>query len=71
MSYKDHLKSKGFRYNKDKEKWVKGKGWGKSYSVSMLMKGLFEINDSGNVVFSDFVNSFEEFKTLIKKYINE
>jgi hypothetical protein len=69
--WKEYLIDQGFKYNEVNEDFRKGKGWGKSYSVSMLMKGLFEINDSGNVVFSNFVNSFEEFKTLIKKYINE
>jgi len=71
MNWKDYLTSKGFIYNEKKDSWIKGKGWGKSYSVSMIMKGLFEIKDAGDVVFSDYVNSLEEFKELIKKYIDE
>jgi hypothetical protein len=71
MNYKHHLSIKGFIYNKEKNHWVKGKGWGKAYKVYMVMKGLFEIKDAGKIVFSDFVKTFEEFKELIKKHTDD
>lgn len=67
--WKEYLIDKGFKYNEVNEDFRKGIGWGIALSVSMIMKGLFEIRKGEEVLFSDFVQSFDQFKKLINKHI--
>ena len=67
--WKQYLISKGLTYNEKEKSYNKGLGWGRTLSVSMLMKGLFEIKVGEEVLFSDFVQSFDQFKTIIDKHI--
>ena len=69
MSYKEYLSSEGFIYSKKNEAWIKGCGWGKSIKVVHLIKGLFEVTKGDEIIYSDFIKSFEEFKEIIKKAI--
>tara|TARA_R110000744_G_scaffold197342_1_gene316604 strand:- start:54 stop:266 length:213 start_codon:yes stop_codon:yes gene_type:complete len=67
MSYKEYLSREGFIYSKKNEAWIKGYGWGKSIKVMHLVKGLFEVIKGDEIIYSDFIKSFEEFKQIIKK----
>ena len=66
--WKGYLIEKGFSYNEITGDFRKGLGWGRTLSVDMLMKGLFEIKFGEEVLFSDFVHSFSQFKELINKH---
>lgn len=66
--WKKHLSDKGFKWSEKNGDWRKGKGFGQSVKVAMLMRGLFEIKQNDKVVFSHFIESFQEFKDKIKEY---
>lgn len=70
MSWKKYLIDKGYMYSEPNDDYRKGLGWGKSITVAKIMKGLFEICKNGKVVFSDFIESAEEFKNQINKVEN-
>lgn len=67
--WKDHLIQSGLKYNEETDEYIKSIGWGRTLSVCMIMKGLFEIRKGEEVLFSDFVQSFDQFKELINKHI--
>jgi len=67
--WKEYLIDAGLTYSEDKDEYNKSIGWGRTLSVSMIMKGLFEIKKGEEVLFSDFVQSFNQFKELINKHI--
>lgn len=67
--WKDHLIQSGLKYNEETDEYIKSIGWGRTLSVCMIMKGLFEIRKGEEVLFSDFVQSFDQFKKLINKHI--
>lgn len=67
--WKDHLIQSGLKYNEETDEYTKSIGWGRTLSVCMIMKGLFEIRKGEEVLFSDFVQSFDQFKELINKHI--
>lgn len=67
MNYKKYLIDQGFMYSEVKGVWLKGKGFGSYVSVCMIVKGLFEITKNGEVLFSDFVDSFEDFKNKVNE----
>lgn len=68
MNYKQYLSAQGFIYSDLNGDWRKGKGFGQSIKVTMILKGLFEIKKNDTVLFSDFVDSFDEFKEKIEQY---
>jgi hypothetical protein len=67
VTYKEYLSREGFVYNEKEGSWVIGLGWGKSIKVSHILKGLFEITKNSKIIFSDFVESMNEFKHLIEE----
>lgn len=67
--WKDHLIQSGLKYNEETDEYIKSIGWGRTLSVCMIVKGLFEIRKGEEVLFSDFVQSFDQFKELINKHI--
>jgi len=67
--WKEYLIDKGFKYNEVNEDFRKSIGWGIALSVSMIMKGLFEIRKGEEVLFSDFVDSFDQFKRIVNKHV--
>lgn len=67
--WKEYLIDAGLTYSEAKDEYTKSIGWGRTLSVSMIMKGLFEIKKGEEVLFSDFVQSFNQFKELINKHI--
>jgi len=67
--WKKYLIESGLKYSKETDEYVKSIGWGRTLSVSMIMKGLFEIKKGEEVLFSDFVQSFDQFKELINKHV--
>ena len=66
MNWKEHLEIEGFIYSEENGYWKKGAGWGKSITVDYLFRGLFEIRKDNKVFFSDFIESFKQFKNIIK-----
>ena len=68
MNYKQYLSSEGFLFSSKNGHWIKGKGFGRSIKVTMLMRGLFEIRQDNEVVFSHFIESFNEFKDKIEEH---
>ena len=66
MNWKEYLTSEGFMYSEKNDKYSKGYGWGKSITVCRILGSLFEIKRDGKVFFSHFIESFEQFKNLIK-----
>ena len=67
--WKEYLIGSGLKYNEETDDYRKSIGWGRTLSVCMIMKGLFEIRKGEEVLFSDFVQSFDQFKELINKHI--
>lgn len=67
--WKKYLIESGLKYKEETDDYRKSIGWGRTLSVSMIMKGLFEIKKGEEVLFSDFVQSFYHFKKLINKHI--
>ena len=67
--WKQYLVELGLKYNEESDDYRKRIGWGRTLSVCMIMKGLFEIRKGEEVLFSDFVQSFGQFKELINKHI--
>ena len=67
--WKEYLIESGLKYNEEADDYRKSIGWGRTLSVSMIMKGLFEIRKGEEVLFSDFVQSFNQFKELINKHV--
>ena len=67
--WKEYLIESGLKYNEETDDYRKSIGWGRALSVSMIMKGLFEIKKGEEVLFSDFVQSFDQFKELINKHV--
>tara|TARA_R110002020_G_scaffold200054_2_gene402109 strand:- start:16412 stop:16624 length:213 start_codon:yes stop_codon:yes gene_type:complete len=67
MTWKQYLSEQGFMYSELNGDWRKGKGFGQSVKVAMIMRGLFEIKKNDKVVFSHFIESFDEFKDKIKE----
>lgn len=67
--WKEYLIGSGLKYNEETDDYRKSIGWGRTLSVCMIMKGLFEIKKGEEVLFSDFVQSFDQFKELINKHI--
>ena len=66
MSWKEYLISEGYMYSEPNKDYRKGLVWGRSIKVAMIMKGLFEIKKDNKVVFSNFIESFDEFKKIVK-----
>jgi len=67
--WKEYLIELGLKYNEESEEYRKSIGWGRALSVSMIMKGLFEIRKGEEVLFSDFVDSFDQFKRIVNKHV--
>lgn len=67
--WKEYLIESGLKYNEEADDYRKSIGWGRTLSVSMIMKGLFEIRKGEEVLFSDFVQSLDQFKKLINKHV--
>lgn len=67
--WKKYLIESGLKYNEETDDYRKSIGWGRALSVCMIMKGLFEIRKGEEVLFSDFVQSFDQFKELINKHV--
>ena len=67
--WKEYLIDKGFKYNEVNEDFRKGAGWGITISICMLMKGLFEIRKGEEVLFSDFIDSLDQFKEIVSKHV--
>jgi len=65
MNWKQYLINKGYIYSELNDDYRKGLGWGKSVKVWMFMKGLFIIEKDNKVIYRDFPESFERFKTII------
>jgi hypothetical protein len=70
LGYKKYLSDKGFTYSETSHAWIKALGWGRSIQVAMILKGLFEIKKDKDIVFSNFIDSFDEFKHVIDKVID-
>ena len=68
MSWKDYLISKGFRFNNKEDYYIKSGGFGSKTVVFMIVRGLFQIEVNDKVVYSDFINSLNEFKEKVKKH---
>ena len=68
MGYREYLVRQGFAYSETNKDYRKGLGWGRSVKVAMIMKGLFEIKKDNKVVFSNFIESFDEFKKIINEF---
>lgn len=66
MGWRLYLEQNGFSTN-DNWEYYKNLGFGQKLTVVMLMKGLFEIKKGSKVIFSNFVESFEEFKQIINE----
>jgi hypothetical protein len=71
LGYKKYLSDKGFTYSETSHSWIKSYGWGRSIQVVMILKGLFEIKKDKKVVFSNFIDSFDDFKHVINKIITQ
>lgn len=65
MNWKEYLISKGLVYSEPNDDYRIGYGWGRSIKVTKILGSLFEVSDSGKIVFSHFVESFDKFKTII------
>lgn len=71
MAWNKYLLDNGFNYDKHTDEYVKSLGFGRSIRVCSIMKGLFEISKSGKVIFSNFIDTFDEFKEKIEKTLKE
>ena len=54
-------------WSEKNDDWRKGLGWGKSIKVAVLMKGLFEMKKGEKIIFSNFIERFDEFKRTLAK----
>ena len=69
MTWKDYLKDKGFSYSTKDEVYFKSLGFGRRLEVEMLMKGLFEMREGRKILFSNYIESFNEFKEKINNIL--
>ena len=67
--WETYIKSLGFKWNKEKEHYVKPGNFGSQVTVEMLFKKLFHVAKNNEVIHSNFVWTFDEFKTIIEKAI--
>lgn len=70
MGYKKYLSDKGFTYSEANDDWRKGLGWGKSLKVARIFGTLFEMKRDQVVVYSNFTDTFEEFKKQVNILID-
>lgn len=63
--WETYVKSLGFKWNKEKGQYVKAGNFGSSVTVEAFVKRLFHITKNKEVVHSNFVWTFEEFKDRI------
>lgn len=68
-AWEKYIKKLGFKYNKTEGRYIKPGNFGSKVTVETFMKRLFHITKNGDVVFSDFVWTFEEFKERINNAI--
>jgi len=64
---KEVLIEKGFEYSPIEGLWKKSLGFGRKSTVAHVMKGLFTIEVDKEVVYDDYIDSFEQFKKIIEK----
>ena len=65
MNWKEYLTNKGYIYSKMNNDYRMGLGWGKSIKIWTIIKGLFVIEVNNKIVYKDFPESFEQFKTIV------
>jgi len=70
MTWRKYLSDKGFIYSEKNDDWRKGLGFGRSIKVARIFNRLFEVKKDKKIVFSHFIESFEEFKTIIDNTLN-
>lgn len=61
------LESNGFKWDESNEYYKKGLGFGRYIIVDHIVRGLFKVTNGDTVIHNNFINSFDEFKKIIKK----
>lgn len=68
-AWEKYIKELGFKYNESEGRYIKPGNFGSKVTVETFMKGLFHITKNSEVVFSNFVSTFDEFKQIINNTI--
>lgn len=60
------LEAHDFKWDDKEEIWVKKGGFGIKSTVDVMLKNLFIIHKNGKKVHHDFIESFEDFLSIIR-----
>jgi hypothetical protein len=71
MTFKDYIEDRGFKYHEPTDSYRKSKGFGRFITVEKICSTLFTVKDENTVIFDNFIDSFEQFKQIINKTLEE
>jgi len=69
VGFKSFLKEKGFEYSESTDSYRKSKGFGRFITVEKIFLNLFRIKNEQTVEYDNFIDSFDHFKQIINKTI--
>lgn len=61
------LEDNGFVYHDFNEYWIKRLGFGRFIIVDHIVKKLFKVSTESEVIFDNYIESFEHFKKIVNK----